>query len=87
MKEPHECATNFPMLTPHEIATLMLVAHSPGQVGTEWPELLPLVSCNLINVDQCRKCRGKPLVTPLGNNLVIRLCRSPRPATKEASSD
>ncbi len=87
MKEPQECATNFPMLTPHEIATLMLVAHTPDQVGIEWPDLLPLVSCNLIKIDKCRKCPGKPLVTPLGNNLVIRLCRSPRRAPKEASSD
>lgn len=87
MKDPRECATNFPMLTPHEIATLMLVARTPDEVGIEWPDLQPLVSCNLIKIDKCRRCRGKPLVTPLGDNLVVRLCSSPRRASKVASSD
>jgi len=70
---PSTCATDFPMLTPHEIATLILVAHTPGQVSIEWPDLLPLLSGNLVQIDRCRSCRGKPQVTPLGESLVDRI--------------
>lgn len=79
-------ATNFPMLTPHEIATLMLVAHTPEQVSIEWPDLLPLLSGNLVKIDRCRKCRGKPQVTPLGEVLVVRLCETTRRASKALSN-
>jgi hypothetical protein len=82
---PSPCAVNFPILTPHEIATLMLVAHTPGEVGIEWPDLLPLVSGKLVAIDKCRRCRGKPLVTPLGENLVVRLGKMSRRASKETS--
>lgn len=78
------CATNFPILTPHEVATLMLVAHTPEQVSIEWPDLLPLLSSNLVKIDRCRRCRGKPQVTPLGEVLVVRLCRTTRRASKDA---
>jgi hypothetical protein len=84
---PSTCATNFPMLTPHEIATLMLIAHTPDQVSIEWPDLLPLLSGNLVKIDKCRRCRGKPHVTPLGENLVIRLCTTTRRASKNTSSN
>ena len=67
------CATNFPMLTPHEIAALMLIAHTPEQVGIEWPDLEPLLSGNLVQIDSCRRCGGKPRLTPLGENLVVRV--------------
>ncbi|MFX1766643.1 hypothetical protein PWP93_29500 [Paraburkholderia sp. A1RI-2L] len=76
------CATNFPMLTPHEIATLMLVAHTPGQVSIERPDLLPLLTGDLVSLD---RCRGKPQVTPLGEHLVVRLCRATQQASKIAS--
>lgn len=79
------CAANFPILTPHEIATLMLIAHTPGQVGTEWPDLLSLVSGKLVEVDKCRRCRGTPLVTPLGESLVVRLRGEPRRTSNDAS--
>ncbi|CAB3670818.1 hypothetical protein [Trinickia soli] len=76
------CAANFPMLTPHEIATLMLIARTPGQVSIEWPDLLPLLSGNLVQIDKCRRCKGKPLVTPLGESLVVRLCMTSRRASE-----
>lgn len=79
------CATNFPMLTPHEIATLMLVAQTPGQVSIERPDLLPLLSGDLVSIDRCPRCRGKPQVTPLGEHLVVRLCRATRQASENAS--
>lgn len=79
------CNATFPILTPHEIATLMLIAHTPGQVGTEWPDLLSLVSSNLVDLDKCRRCRGNPLVTPLGESLVVRLRGKPRRTSKDAS--
>jgi hypothetical protein len=41
------CTSNFPMLSPHEIATLILIAHTPGEVSAEWPDLQPLLSGNL----------------------------------------
>jgi hypothetical protein len=72
------CATNFPMLTPHEIATLMLIAHTPDQVSIEWPDLPPLLSGNLVKIDKCLRCRGIPHVTPLGENLVVRLYKTTR---------
>lgn len=81
------CATNFPMLTPHEIATLMLVAHTPEQVSIERPDLLPLLSGDLVRIDRCPRCQGKPHVTPLGENLVVRLCKATRQASKYASSN
>ncbi|WP_152036668.1 hypothetical protein [Burkholderia pyrrocinia] len=81
------CATNFPMLTPHEIATLMLVAHAPEQVSIERPDLLPLLSGNLVKIDRCRRCRGKPQMTPLGEVLVIRLCKTTRQVSKDALSN
>ncbi len=81
------CAKNFPMLTPHEVATLMLVAHTPEQVSIEWPDLLPLLSGNLVKIDRCRRCRGKPQVTPLGELLVIRLCKTTRRVSKDALSN
>ncbi|USX11121.1 hypothetical protein [Paraburkholderia fungorum] len=81
------CATNFPMLTPHEIATLMLVAHAPEQVSIERPDLLPLLSGNLVEIDGCRRCRGKPRMTPLGEVLVVRLCKTTRRASKDALSN
>jgi len=81
------CATNFPLLTPHEIATLMLVAHTPGQVSIGWPDLLPLLKGNLVKIDRCRRCRGKPQVTPLGDVLVLRLCKTTRRASKDALSN
>mgnify|MGYP001553075923 CR=1 FL=1 len=76
------CATNFPMLTPHEIATLMLIARTPGQVSIEWPDLLPLLSGNLVQIDKCRRCTGKRLVQPLGESLVVRLCMTSRRASE-----
>lgn len=79
------CAANFPMLTPHEIATLMLVAHTPGQVSIERPDLLPLLNGDLVSIDRCPRCRGEPQVTPLGEHLVVRLCRATRQASKSAS--
>ncbi|MFC4705906.1 hypothetical protein [Paraburkholderia caffeinitolerans] len=80
-------ATNFPMLTPHEIATLMLVAHTPEQVSIERPDLLPLLSGNLVKIDRCRRCRGKPRTTPLGEVLVVRLCKTTCRASKDALSN
>jgi len=80
------CATNFPMLTPHEIATLMLVAHTPEQVSIERPDLLPLLSRDLVRIDRCSRCQGKPHVTPLGENLVVRFCKATRQAPKNGSS-
>jgi hypothetical protein len=80
------CAANFPFLTPHEIATLMLIARTPGQVSIEWPDLLPLLSGNLVQIDKCRRCTGKPLVTPLGESLVVRLCMTPRRASERRIS-
>ncbi|HDR9122036.1 TPA: hypothetical protein QDB15_005901 [Burkholderia vietnamiensis] len=80
------CATNFPMLTPHEIATLMLVAHAPELVSIERPDLLPLLNGNLVKIDRCRRCRGKPQMTPLGEALVVRLCKTTRRASKDALS-
>ncbi|HKR41497.1 MAG TPA: hypothetical protein VJU59_17780 [Paraburkholderia sp.] len=80
------CATNFPMLTPHEIATLMLVAHTPGQVSIERPDLLPLLNGDLVAIDRCPRCQGKPQVTPLGEILVVRFCKATRQASKNASS-
>lgn len=81
------CITNIPTLTPHELATLMLVAHSSEQVGTEWPDLLSLLNSNLVWIDKCLRCQGKPRVTPLGENLVGRLRQATGRAPKDASSN
>lgn len=75
------CRTDFPMLTPHEIATLMLIAHTPGEVTIEWLDLPPLVTGNLVQVDKCQSCRGTPHVTPLGESLVVRIRKAKRSHT------
>ncbi|MGN7982845.1 hypothetical protein [Burkholderia sp. 22313] len=81
------CIANIPALTPHEIATLMLVAHRSEQVSTEWRDLLSLLNHHLVWIDKCLKCQGKPRVTPLGENLVGRLRQTTSRAPKDASSN
>lgn len=60
------------MLSPHEIATLILIAHAPEQVGAGWPDLQPLLNSNLVEIDRCHMCQGKPHVTPLTETVVVR---------------
>lgn len=72
------CTANFPMLSPHEIATLILIAHTPGEVSVEWPDLQPLLSGNLVEINRCHACRGRPHVTSLGESLVVRFCKASR---------
>jgi hypothetical protein len=81
---PCACATDFPILSPHEIATLILIAHTPGQVSTGWPDLQPLLNGDLVQVDRCDMCRGSPHVTALGEKLVVRLDKASPGKTSRA---
>lgn len=66
------CAANIPMLSPHEIATLMLVAHTPGEVSAECADLQPLLNVDLVQINRCHACLDRPHVTSLGERLVAR---------------
>ena len=40
-----------------------------------------------VSIDWCRRCRGKPQVTPLGENLVVRFRRATYRTVKDTDPD
>jgi hypothetical protein len=53
------------MLSPHELATLMLVHRSPEQIDTTRVELDTLLHCRLIAVE---RVSGRPVLTAAGQH-------------------
>ena len=63
------------MLSPHEIATLMLVKDAPGHIDLGRAELHALLDLELVMVK--RPAAGSPLphVTPLGDAILRAIAR------------
>lgn len=57
------------MLSPHELATLMLVGSAPDQIDITRTELDTLLDCELISLDR-RAGRRHPMLTPAGAHLL-----------------
>jgi len=57
------------MLSPHELATLMLVGSAPDQIDMTRTELDTLLDCELISLDP-RAGRQRPALTPAGVHLL-----------------
>lgn len=54
------------MLSPHELATLMLVGSAPDQIDMTRTELDTLVDCHLISLEPRVGQRRRPMLTPAG---------------------
>jgi hypothetical protein len=61
------------MLTPHEIATLMVVASTPDRVDVGRPEFHVLLTRNLVSVDSATPALHCVRVTTSGHQLIMRL--------------
>jgi len=61
------------MLTPHEIATLILVANAPGEVEVDRPDLHSLLERDLVEVDRSSSGRRQIRMSAVGEQLVMRL--------------
>jgi hypothetical protein len=61
------------MLTPHEIATLILVANAPEEVEVGRPDLCSLLKRDLVQLDRASSGRRQMRVSTCGEQLVMRL--------------
>ncbi|WP_239482725.1 hypothetical protein [Paraburkholderia sp. C35] len=66
------------MLSPHELATLMLVSSAPDQLDTTRVELDTLLDCQLIAVETRAGGRRRPMLTPAGVHLLEAAARLDR---------
>lgn len=66
------------MLSPHELATLMLVRSAPDQIDTTRVELDTLLDCQLIAVERRVDGWDRPTVTPAGAHLLEAAARLER---------
>lgn len=57
------------MLSPHELATLMLIGSAPDQIDMTRTELHTLLDCELISLDP-RAEQQHPMLTPAGAHLL-----------------
>jgi hypothetical protein len=58
------------MLSPHELATLMLVGSAPEQIDTTRVELDTLLDCQLISFEPRAGRWRQPTLTPAGMHLL-----------------
>lgn len=58
------------MLSPHELATLMLVRHAPDQIDMTRIELDTLLDCRLISLEPDFGEPRRPMLTPAGAHLL-----------------
>ncbi len=58
------------MLSPHELATLMLVRNAPDQVDMTRIEFDTLMDCRLVSLESCAGERRRPMLTPAGAHLL-----------------
>lgn len=81
------------MLSPHELATLMLVRSAPDQLDTTRVELDTLLDYRLISVEPRAGGWRRPMLTPAGAHLLEVAARVERkryddePATEEHYAD
>lgn len=61
------------MLSPHEIATLILVRDAPDQIEANRAELSTLLERELIALDQAERGMARPRITETGNS-VLQAC-------------
>ncbi|SMG49141.1 hypothetical protein [Paraburkholderia susongensis] len=58
------------MLSPHELATLMLIRSVPDQIDMTRIELDILLNCELISLEPRTGERQRPMLTPAGAHLL-----------------
>jgi hypothetical protein len=58
------------MLSPHELATLMLVHSAPDEIDTTRVELDTLADCRLISLERRVGGWRRPMLTPAGEHLL-----------------
>jgi hypothetical protein len=58
------------MLSPHELATLMLVRSAPDQIDMTRTELDTLLDCELISLEPRAGVWRRPMLTPAGVHLL-----------------
>ena len=58
------------MLSPHELATLMVVHSAPDQIDMTRVELDTLLDCQLISLEPRAGTWRRPLLTPAGAHLL-----------------
>nr|WP_043283794.1 hypothetical protein [Paraburkholderia oxyphila] len=58
------------MLSPHELATLMLVHSAPDQIDMARFELDTLLDCQLISLEPRSGAWRRPVLTPAGAHLL-----------------
>lgn len=74
------------MLSPHELATLMLVRSAPDQIDTARVELDTLLGYRLICVEPRAGGRRRPMLTPAGAHLLEAAARVERKRYDDASA-
>ncbi|QBR03886.1 hypothetical protein E1956_40750 [Paraburkholderia pallida] len=77
------------MLSPHELATLMLVHSAPDQIDMARFELDTLLDCQLISLEPRSGAWRRPVLTPAGAHLLEAAARleGKRPRDGVASSE
>ncbi|PLZ03784.1 hypothetical protein CY652_05090 [Burkholderia sp. WAC0059] len=73
------------MLSPHELATLMLVRHAPDQIDMTRTELDTLLGCRLISLEPPCGERRRPTLTPAGASLLDAAARLERKRRREGA--
>jgi hypothetical protein len=66
------------VLSPHELATLMLVRSAPDQIDMTRSELATLLDCRLISLDARAGVSRRPILTPAGAHLLEAAARADR---------
>jgi hypothetical protein len=72
------------MLSPHELATLMLVHSAPDQIDTTRIELDTLLDCQLIFLEPHMSGQRRPMLTPAGEHLLEAATRVERKRYSDA---
>lgn len=63
------------MLSPHELATLMLIRSQPDQIDMTRIELDTLLDCELISLEPRAGAQRLPMLTPAGVQLLAAAAR------------
>jgi hypothetical protein len=66
------------MLSPHELATLMLVHSAPDEIDTTRAELDTLLNCQLISLEPRVDGWRRPTLTPAGEQVLEATARLER---------
>jgi hypothetical protein len=74
------------MLSPHELATLMLVRSAPDQIDTTRIELATLLDCRLIAVEPRSGGSRRPTLTAAGKHLLDAAARVERNRYDDAAT-